>query len=102
MIFPWSATRRYIDHLEREIVWLRASLHQQGRAAPPKVAERRDEKPDPPPAKLVELCSRFEQQGPRILEECVQDRRQTGKPWEHYVREVEGYFQANGNGGAGG
>lgn len=90
----FGATKRYIDHLEREIEVLRGQLWKDYR--PPQQQKKREH--DPPPASLVEICSMFEQAGPRILQEAIQEHVKHKVPYEVIKQRIRGHIEAHSNG----
>lgn len=90
----FGATKRYIDHLEREIEVLRGQLWKDYR--PPQQQKKREH--DPPPASLVEACSLFEQAGPKLLAEAQQEHVRRGTSYEVIEQRIRAHIEAHANG----
>jgi hypothetical protein len=94
IVFPWSATGRYIKHLEDECEFYRAQIAP-GYKGP---GSRKPQKADPPPKDVVELCAKFETHGARVLDELRRERARTGASWDDLADRVRAHIAAGKNG----
>lgn len=94
MIWPWSATSRYIAHMEAEIELLRQQVFAGYRPPPQQKPDR-----EPPPQSLVEVCDRFESHGKRLLAQAMKEHRREGTSYAEIENRILAHIAQHANNG---